>query len=212
MQCAPTCIGFCRGGECASCGSSGLLWPWWLCLWPRAARCLLHGLGDRRGICLSPLRSCRIASSRFVSHLMKLTILQTQCVQNITHNRTTIILTPLQLLQTFKCYVTTFFCGCGYGNLCWGCMLKYNPYPLTLSFFFHPFARTLSCCTICLRGTLNNMCCQVVRSRCSFLWPAPPSTPPPCLIALVPVALQFYLNLLESLNYLASGRFMNPAD
>lgn len=66
-QSAPTCIGFCRGGECASCGSSGRHWPWWLCLWPHAARCSRRGPGDRPGTCLSPLRSCRTAWSRSVA-------------------------------------------------------------------------------------------------------------------------------------------------
>lgn len=53
----PTCIGLCRGDECASCGLSGLLWRSWLCLWPRAAHSLRRGPGDRPGTCLSPLRS-----------------------------------------------------------------------------------------------------------------------------------------------------------
>lgn len=69
VQSAPTCIGFCSGGECASCGSSGLPWPWWLCPWPHAARCSRRGLGGRRGTSLSPLRSCRTGWSRFVSHI-----------------------------------------------------------------------------------------------------------------------------------------------
>lgn len=185
MQSAPTCIGFCRGGECASCGSSGLPWPWWLCLWPHAARCSRRGPGERRGTCLNPLRSCRTDWTRFVSYLKAIHACKPPSPNITLQSAPTIIFTLLELLQTIKCLLCNFFRGCGYGNRRGGyiekCKSTLGPSPLsgTSSNLLHSLSAWHVYCSPIVA---LNAC-----GAAAYFCDRPTSATPPCLITLVPV-------------------------
>lgn len=186
-QSAPTCIGFCRGGECAGCGSSGLPWPWWLYLWPHAAHCLRRGLGDRRGTCLSPLRSCKTDWSRFVACLKFTTVDSWNSGYMCPNNNICTSVT----IQVFLVNLLLWFLGIFMGDIWKNAIPHFSPFIL-LHYFCTWHFYCLPICAVNL-----------------FLCPTPLFAPSAMFnYSGASCVLQFYLTLLESLSYLASEHFI----